>query len=381
MDLLAPERLSQFIGAIYDCVVEPDGWPETMRQICLEIDGRNAGIHLCHLEIGRMEVFKQWNNDPQWQALYGEHPEDAASLYRSAPNTFSQSIDEPLVLSRDVPREIWMKTRLYQEWAKPQGLVDSVQSIVLRHPDRIGVLAVNRHESVGPATDRDIAVVRLLAPHIRRAVTISDLMDLKAFQRQVLGTTLDHVSTGVIIVAEGCRILHANDAARRMLDAGDPIRAVAGRLSVRNRQAEDELTKAIALARGNETGIGAAGIGVALQSAPGEAVVAHVLPLARGDLRTRLMPQATAAIFVTRAGMRPPASLPAVAASFGLTPAETRLLEHLARGATLGEAGAALDIAESTAKTHLSRIFAKTGASRQTDLVALVNRLAPPVHR
>ena len=49
MDGLAPERLSQLIGAIYDCVVEPDGWPETMRQICSEIDGHTASILLCDL--------------------------------------------------------------------------------------------------------------------------------------------------------------------------------------------------------------------------------------------------------------------------------------------------------------------------------------------
>jgi hypothetical protein len=80
------------------------------------------------------------------------------------------------VLSRDLPLDMWMKSPLYQELAKPQGLIDTVQSIVLRAPGRIGVLAVNRHESVGFATDRDIAAVRLLAPHVRRAVTISDLM-------------------------------------------------------------------------------------------------------------------------------------------------------------------------------------------------------------
>jgi hypothetical protein len=26
MDVLAPELLSQFIAAIYDCIIEPDGW-------------------------------------------------------------------------------------------------------------------------------------------------------------------------------------------------------------------------------------------------------------------------------------------------------------------------------------------------------------------
>jgi DNA-binding CsgD family transcriptional regulator len=93
------------------------------------------------------------------------------------------------------------------------------------------------------------------------------------------------------------------------------------------------------------------------------------------------MPQATAAVFITQAETQPQADIAALAASFGLTPTETRVLEHLAGGATLPQAAKTLGIAHSTAKTHLHHIFAKTGVSRQTDLIALIERLIPPVHR
>jgi DNA-binding CsgD family transcriptional regulator len=101
----------------------------------------------------------------------------------------------------------------------------------------------------------------------------------------------------------------------------------------------------------------------------------------RGALHTRLNPQATAAVFITRPSDPRPRDVGAVAASFGLTPAEARMLQHLAAGATVNEAIEALDISPNTAKTHLARIFSKTGASRQTDLIALINRMVPPVHR
>jgi DNA-binding CsgD family transcriptional regulator len=93
------------------------------------------------------------------------------------------------------------------------------------------------------------------------------------------------------------------------------------------------------------------------------------------------MPQATAAVFITQAETQPPADIAALAASFGLTPTETRVLERLAGGATLPQAAKALGIAHSTAKTHLFHIFSKTGVSRQTDLIALIERLNPPIHR
>ena len=125
--------------------------------------------------------------------------------------------------------------------------------------------------------------------------------------------------------------------------------------------------------------MGATGIGVPIGSAASEPVLAHVLPLAQGDLRTRLMPQATAAVFITGPHTRASFDVDALAHAYGLTPAEARVLEQLLAGVTLGEAAEALDISLTTVKTHLSRIFSKTGVSRQADLVALTHRLAPPV--
>src|SRR5262249_27192921 len=106
-------------------------------------------------------------------------------------------------------------------------------------------------------------------------------------------------------------------------------------------------------------------------------VSAHVLPLAGSDLRTRLRPTAVAAVFISS----PPDEqdgAAATAAGFGLTPAETRLLSSLLAGRTLAESAQALGIAMSTARTHLDNIFAKTGVTRQADLVRLGTGLVPP---
>jgi DNA-binding CsgD family transcriptional regulator len=67
-----------------------------------------------------------------------------------------------------------------------------------------------------------------------------------------------------------------------------------------------------------------------------------------------------------------------VAAAFGLTPAETRLLADLFGGRTLNETAAALGITRPTAKTHLEHIFLKTGVTRQADLMRLWTRLISP---
>jgi DNA-binding CsgD family transcriptional regulator len=189
-----------------------------------------------------------------------------------------------------------------------------------------------------------------------------------------LSATLDSLTTGIVVVADRGRILHANTAARRMLSARKPIAAVNGILSVRDASASRKLASAIASAK--EATI-ASGIGVALRSR--EPAIAFVLPLAHGNLGGQT-PAPTAAVFVTEVGASPPADIAALAESFGLTPAETRTLEHLVRGATVADTAAALGVSMATAKTHLVHIFSKTGISRQADLLALVHRLLPPIH-
>lgn len=67
----------------------------------------------------------------------------------------------------------------------------------------------------------------------------------------------------------------------------------------------------------------------------------------------------------TRAGVR------RVARDFGLTPAETRLLQCLVAGDRVADAATALGISVYTARYQLKRVLRKTGMHRQIDLLRL----------
>jgi DNA-binding CsgD family transcriptional regulator len=141
--------------------------------------------------------------------------------------------------------------------------------------------------------------------------------------------------------------------------------------------AAKELRNAIKLAAQDESALGKTGLAIRL-SEPDEApVFAHVLPLTGGELRAGLEPEAVAAVFIGTDQNEQEAAH-AMAAAYGLTPAETRLLESLLAGHTLAETATALNIAMTTAKTHLDNIFQKTGVNRQAELIRLASRAAPP---
>jgi DNA-binding CsgD family transcriptional regulator len=64
---------------------------------------------------------------------------------------------------------------------------------------------------------------------------------------------------------------------------------------------------------------------------------------------------------------------------FRLTPAEARLAAGIATGASLNEVADSLGIGRETARTQLRSVFAKTGTTRQAELVRIITRACPLV--
>ncbi|MFY9956118.1 helix-turn-helix transcriptional regulator [Bradyrhizobium sp.] len=377
--MLSHRQLSELIGMIYDCAIDPDRWPPTLAAICQSIGCGSGFILLVDLEQSHHKFAYSWGLSPDWKERYFAYSDQLTGFYSLAFSRQYGPDGEPLIMSRFIDLTGLNGKRIYEDLRRTLSITDVMQTVVLREARRIAILTASRHQNDGTLIDQDAATMRLLAPHVRRAVKIIDILDANKIEADTLEATLDTFIAGVLIVGERGRILHANDAARRMLSAREPIVAIDGTLSARNAAANEELSAAIRLARDNEAQIGSSGLGVPLRC--DEPSVAHVLPLARGNVRTRLMPQATAAVFITRAERESSADIRALVRIFDLTAAEIPLLEQLTRNATLADAAKTLRISQETARTHLAHIFSKTGVSRQADLLTLVDRLAPPIRR
>jgi DNA-binding CsgD family transcriptional regulator len=119
---------------------------------------------------------------------------------------------------------------------------------------------------------------------------------------------------------------------------------------------------------------------LSLTAHDGERYVAHVLPLAsvmRSDAEGSSA--AVAVLFVRKAALSLRSSDELLARTFNLTPSEIRVLLAVVEFTGVSEVAQSLGIAETTVKTHLKRIFAKTGTSRQADLVKLAVEFSNPL--
>jgi DNA-binding CsgD family transcriptional regulator len=373
VDAVSLPALSELIGSIYDCVLDPELWERTLAGITDELGCQNAQLHLNDLRSNRFLISK----------IVGyEIPENAAEHLPEAHARLGEffaahpSLDEPFVALRHLPPGYADTSPYFQEIIRPMGLVDMMQYCIMWTPERFAGLGFARNELQGPFTDRELEIGGLLLPHIRRAVTISNVLDARTIEKSRMTEALDALQCGVVLTDEGGAILYANRSADEMLRNGGAIRHAGGVLSAKAGLAAKEISAAIKLAARDEAQMGKTGLAVRLTEPDEVPRFAHVLPMNGSDLRTRIRPAAAAAVFIGTPDGKYDGS--ALAAAFGLTPAETQVLASLLAGRTREETAAHLGITLATAKTHLINIFAKTGVSRQAELIRLVSRVLPP---
>jgi hypothetical protein len=102
----------------------------------------------------------------------------------------------------------FLESRFYQEWCKPQNLGYAIVLKALQTGQRMGLLALNRIESQPRYGDREVRLLTLLSPHVCRAITISDALNLKTIRSEVLEATLNALASGVYLADSLGRIIY-----------------------------------------------------------------------------------------------------------------------------------------------------------------------------
>jgi DNA-binding CsgD family transcriptional regulator/PAS domain-containing protein len=370
-------QVSALIGGIYDAVLEPALWTGVVERAGRFVGGVGASIFRQDSVRKVGNSYYHFGIDPHFERLYFEKfikfdPLSAAYL--------TLNIGDVSSSSNIIPPAEFFETRFYREWARPQGLVDNVFTILERSPTSIAAFIVFRHERDGLADDAARQLLGLIAPHLRRAVLIGKLIDLRTIEAVTFADTLDGLGAGIFLVDAIGRIVHANAAGQGILAVGDILRSSAGRLVARDQQVDEVLHDAFKAAERGDAAIGNKGIAIPLVARDGKRHVAHILPLTSSSRRRAdLAVTATAALFVHKAALEAPSRPEAIAKAFKLTPTELRVLLTLVEVGGGPEVAAALGIADGTVKTHLSHLFQKTGAKHQVDLVRLVAGFSSPL--
>jgi DNA-binding CsgD family transcriptional regulator/PAS domain-containing protein len=362
-------KISDLIEGIYVAALEPDRWNDVVVRINEYVGGRACGL-FSKDPISKSGVTHYYcGADPYYIRLYADSHSKFDPLATLPP--LGQVVSIPDLVSFDEYR----RGRFYQEWLRPQGCVDAANVVLEKsNSNRPVLLTVLSGKSM--VNDKIRRRVALIAPHAQRALMINRTIRAKQSEAAMFADTLDGLAAGIFLVDAQCRIVYANTAARDILSTDDFLRAIDGRLVARSLPAKQRLRELF----GENTSFATPNKhAMPLTAHDGEQYVAHVLPLRFVTRAADFAPKAVAALFVRRVTLSSQSYGELLAHSYGLTPTELRVLRVIVEVGGVPEVSEALGIAETTVKTHLYRVFAKTGATRQADLVKLAAGFSNPL--
>jgi DNA-binding CsgD family transcriptional regulator len=361
------ETITTLIGDIYEAALDPSAWPNTLRKVNEFVGAQASGIYSRDAISKTGITHHYFGADPFYIQLYAE------SHARYDPLAIFPPMGRVTAIPDLVSYEEYRRGPFYREWLRPQGFADAVNVVLAnRGLTRATLLTVLPGKS--QMVDFEMRHrVELIVPHLQRAILIHGRLDEKQEESATLSETLDGLETAIFLVNAEGRVVHVNDAGKSMLRSTRTFRLNGGRLAGFDAAAEQTLRDLLATdVQGRE-----ARATVPANRNEGEHhYVIQRLKLGSYPARAS---KAVAAILVRKSEIDLGSAAELIAIAFGLTPMELRVFLAIVELGGIPEAAVALGIARTTVKTHLYRIFSKTGTNRQVHLARLAAGFSTPL--
>jgi DNA-binding CsgD family transcriptional regulator len=373
-ELSGDDKVLDLVAAIYDAAVDATLWPNLMNQIGDAVGGPRVMFGFYDAATGLTEIHAP-RYDPdvvrgnvEW-APYNPLPGLSAS----------ERPGKVFTCADFLPLDEFTSTAYYQEWWRPAGVsLEPLTANLLVDGSAAAIVTIDPGINRSPFSASQKRLFAVLAQHLVRAVELQRRLYPLTIASEAAVSGPSGLPQGLLIVDAEARLVFANGAARALLDAGDGLRLERGAVAAaRDADAGQTLRRLIASCAAEPGVASYSGGEVALRRGRGR------LPL---DLLVMPIKPETAIVYMPWSRTRHPAAVLVVSdpeteirarverlsERFGFTPAETAFALEIIKGDGRQAAADRLGITVGTARSHLSKIFDKTGVTRQAELVRLI---------
>jgi DNA-binding CsgD family transcriptional regulator len=360
-------RIEELVQLTYEAAADPSRWSDFLRLFLESIHAPSA-VFLIHDRTRQKANAAEFVGiEPAWIKSYQEYFVTINPWLVRDP--FRRGV--VAVGDQNVNDGELIRTEFHNDFLRPQNWFYCCGVLTAQDRSSTSEITAIRSRRAGSFTSDETAIFEYLAPHLQCAVRIHNrIAGLEAGLSAATGI-LDRFPTGIVAVNSDAKVTFINRAAEAILRRGDGLMFRDG-LRAASRQETVELRNAIAA--------------VCIESAsevpqPGTVIRVHrpsgskpfevlVFPLpSQSFLRKG---GAAAGLFITDPEEEAALDNQALHELFGLTPAEIRLSIALVKGKSVEEYSQEAAISSNTARTHVKRIYSKTGVRRQSELVRLL---------
>ena len=367
-----PEFNYQLIGKIYEAGTAPALWTDVLSDLALLLQSPRAML-ICHDQSNGVSRIREAHNvDSDFWPLYVDQLGRENPWYGRP--SFAESADRVLIGDDILNGAELRTTKFYKEFLEPLGLAHTLHATIATSGSRQLNLLIGRPDSMGPYSAVDVDLLQPMVGHLQRAWKIHNSNAEQGFVEQATVEALNLLSVGIFMVDEKGKVLSMNASGQAIIDQADGLRighvgleasetgklvTPQGLLDSLDRRDTDEIPPVKASAVSRPSG-----------RRPYSLLVCPFAGTADSFDESK---KRAALVFVSD----PDDATSHYSADFlrdvyKLTPAEARVALMVGQGHRVLDIAEQLTISVHTARTHLKRVFEKTGVERQAELVQLV---------
>jgi len=357
------------IDACYDAVLAPETWPAALDRLARCVDAVGATFYpvlrpvmLPHIPVSiEIEgVVEEFVRGGWWMQDY--RAERALPLFLLG----RRVVVEDQITTQDERRRIPSYNEFFLRHRLPWWAAVSCRS------EESGQWAVPflRDARQGPFLPHDAIRLARLQPHFTRIMGLA--RRFARSQAESALAALERARFPAILLDWRGNATKLNPAAEALL--GLELFIVGGRLSARDQDDNEALQRLVHLAVTSTSPADFAGAPVSVARPPRRRLLIDAVPTA--GILADAFRHGRALLLITDLDREPVPIERRLRRAFALADDEVQLTTLLGEGMTLTQAAEVLKITREVADGRLKAIFAKTGVSRQSELAALVARVA-----
>ena len=357
---------SRLVSLIHDAAVTPDHWNAAMTAVRASVGGISAALVIA--ENGSRDI-KSANLAPEARQAYLEY-------YREFDYVLDAVEHGPVGATHSGGTLIALDPRSeFNDWMRPHHMDDGIFVRLTDGPQPTSFLVASPKQDDSFATPERVDLVNALVPHLQQALRTQDHLSGLVRSARDVAEAVDGMRNGVFVVGPSCAVTYANRAAEDIVAIGDGPVLRWGRIGLGVPSANARLQRCVADALGsNDSGARHGNSLLCPRTAELRPYVIHVVPFASVP-PDRRQPRALVIVVDPERQAEPHREL--LGRLFGLTRAEAEVALRVLRGDGLRPISDELTLSIATVKTHLQRVFTKTGTHRQAELVRLLLTVTP----
>lgn len=369
-------EFSVLVERLYDAALDPRGWQTMATDLARAFDSHSCAIQLRDLAANQTIILSNTDNYDAKSIADYEAYFHTGDMYVEGAMKVGMGV--PLIGTQLVEDNKLLNSEYYVDWLKGVGIFHLTGGMMAIDQTAVAGIGIHRPYGSDNYDQADREAMGLILPHLTRALQMYRKLHGLEQQGGIGLAALEALAVGVMVVDAAGKLLFSNTTAERLLQKGQGITVSHGHLRAQAADRNPALQHTIREAVAGFTGRSAHSGMLVLPRRDALPLSLLVCPAPGHRLGADLL-QATAVIFVNNPDDRITPVEAALAMQFRLTPAEARLTAALLDGEHIDDYALRTGLSPHTVKTQLKAVFAKTGCSRQADLMRVV--LSNPVLR